>query len=285
MLGLIPGAVLGRGMAEARNLFDPDKPKQKSKHMTTNTTHKKAALNPRLFGAYLSTVKSAADADSIMQMDGAGPVAADMIGLNAWGANRAGRAKAMQKAQGKDVPFSVGHPILSGMLGFGGGMLAGGMAGGALSGGEEGPTTVGMGGGALLGLVLTNMLRRKRMREIHEGFEATPTGDLNPQRPRTNLGIDLLGSLVGTGFVNKGERDTYRKLHGDTDENPRTPLLGGIASSIPYVSSVTSPLVSAYQGISSGHAIKQDEEKARRAKLKKVASINPRIFGALIAQL
>jgi len=295
MLGLIPGAMLGRGMAEVRNLFDPDKPKEKKKHMTTNTTHKKAALNPRLFGAYLSTVKSAADADSIMKMDGAGPVAADMIGLNVWGANRAGRAKAMQKAQGKDVPFSVGHPILSTTLGLTGGMLAGGLTGTLAGHAMSGPGLyddsaaigglAGMGGGALLGLTLTNMLRRKRMREIHEGFEETPTGDLRPQRPRTNLGIDLLGALAGTGFVNKGERDTYRKLHGDTDENPRTPLLGGIASSIPFVNIAASPINSAHQGISSGHAIKQDEEKARRAKLKKVASINPRILGALIAQL
>ena len=82
MLGLIPGAVLGRGMAEARNLFDKDKPKEKSKPLPAKPAHKDASINPRIFGAYISQIKSA---DMAERFEAAGSNIKQHAGRNAMG--------------------------------------------------------------------------------------------------------------------------------------------------------------------------------------------------------
>jgi uncharacterized protein YoaH (UPF0181 family) len=170
-------------------------------------------MNPRLFGAYLSTVKSA---DMSSRLEAAGSNIARQAGGNALGGAAVGLGVGLNRIARKGYANMDTKEILLHLLAL------------PVAGAGIGSVT-GAGLSGLHGLILPKQV----MQDLREEQESKKKASISPR---------LFGAYLST-------------------------------------------VKSAHQGISSGHAIKQDEEKARRAKLKKVASINPRIFGALIAQL
>ena len=161
-------------------------------------------------------------ADKLLPEHTAG-LLADYLSPSQWGGERAGRAKQLARASGRDAGFSVNHPLTSDFASMLAGMAGGGLVGAAT--GELGkfdPTasggmTVGGAlGGSLLGLVLSRLHRRKRLNQIKDDFVNTDSpvlseprftagGFFNPLRAahRTGQGLAYKELRTGKGMDNR----------------------------------------------------------------------------------
>lgn len=167
----------------------------------------------------------------LLDMDSFGGAYADILPLDPTGltstvgqGGRAGRATAMAEAIGKDPGFSVNYPSTSNAISTLLGALAGaglGYGGATLSGNSNSaPLTAGVGalGGGLAGMLLQNISRRGKMKEIAKAYEDTPEEDIIPKLHDPSA-LDILG-----GHHNRARQRAIAAMLGD-GENP-SKLLG-----------------------------------------------------------
>ena len=167
----------------------------------------------------------------LLDMESFGGAYADIFPLDPTGitnqighGGRAGRATAMAEAIGKDPGFSVNYPLTSNAISTLLGALAGaglGYGGATLSGNSNSaPLTAGVGalGGGLAGMLLQNISRRGKMKEIAKAYEDTPEHDIYPKLHDPSF-LD-----IGGGYHNRARQRAIAAMLGD-GENP-SKLLG-----------------------------------------------------------
>jgi hypothetical protein len=201
------------------------------------------------------------------------------IGLS----GRAGRATAMADAVGMDPGFLVNYPVTSTLSNVFLGGLAGaglGAGAGALAGNNAAVpgSIIGAGAGTLGGLLIGNILRRKKMKEIADAYEAAPSVDPKLHDPSI---LDLFG-----GFHNRARQRAIGAMLG-SGENPSellpdevattaignllNPVVPGLAFVPPIVSNVAARS-KAVENKERKNNPKRDSSQEKKSAIIKVAS-------------
>lgn len=181
-------------------------------------------------------------ADALLNMQSTSGALADYLTPHAWGGERAGRAETLGRAAGlsrDQIPFSVKHPSTNDILSMAAGQALGGAAGGVLeawrqSRGGKGNAAVlpavGVGLGAIGGLLYGASRRRERMQEIKDRY--VQRGG-KPKVPEFSTLATYLAPLRGPH--RKGQINAYKALEKDTLEPRRHPLATDLAYTLAMI--------------------------------------------------
>ena len=227
----------------------------------------------------------------LLDMDSFGGAYADIFPFDPTGitgrighGGRAGRATAMADAIGMDPGFLVNYPttsgVLSALLGSVAGAGLGDQAGAGLTYATGDDTRsrrrigrlIGAAGGALGGAILSNILRRKKMKSIANAYEAAPSIDPKLHDPHI---LDLLG-----GYHNRARQRAIGAMLGSgenpskvlTDEAVITGLGSALNYALPGVGFVP-PVVSHFEARSKAVENKERKNKGDSSQEKKSATI------------